>query len=114
MNARAAAARRTIRQRSAATRLTASLNRGRSLTTHVLATGADHNTAKGVANGLRAVAKRLHVEPVKVTRTRRTVDGREDRTRRVGHYTRAQVLVLAAAYKPRKPAYVAARLALAA
>jgi hypothetical protein len=61
--------------------------------------------AQGVASGLRTVAKRLGVEPVKVKRTHRTAQGRADRLHRVGHYSRAQVLTLAAAYRPRKPEY---------
>lgn len=114
MNAKARAARQTIKTRSAQTRLTASLNRGRSLATHLLAAGIDPATAKGVANGLRSVAKRLHVEPVRTTRTRRTLNGRDGHGHRVQHFTTAQVTVLVAAYKPRKPAFVAARLTLCA
>ena len=114
MNARSIKARRTIRERSAATRLTASLNRGRSLATHLLAAGIDADTAKGVANGLRSVAKRLHITPVRVTRTRRTLHGRDGHGHRVQHFTTAQVRLLAANYKARKPEYRAATYKLAA
>lgn len=114
MNARSTKARRTIRERSAATRLTASLARGRSLATHVLAAGVDAETAKGVANGLRSVAKRLHVEPVRITRTRRTLAGRDGHGHRVQHFTTTQVRVLLANYAPRKPEYRAAAYRLAA
>jgi hypothetical protein len=114
MNDRSTKARRTIRERSAATRLTASLRRGRALATHLLAAGIDTETAKGVANGLRSVAKRLHVAPVRMTRTPRTLDGRDGHSRRVGHYTSGQVHLLLIAYKPRRAEYVAAKnLALA-
>jgi hypothetical protein len=114
MNARSTAARRTIRERSIATRLTASLRRGRSLATHALAAGLDNETAKGIANGLRSVAKRLHITPVRMTRTPRTLDGRDGRSRKVGHYTSAQVRLLVANYKPRKPALIVAAYRLAA
>jgi hypothetical protein len=114
VNAKARAARQTIKTRSAQTRLTASLRRGRALATHLLAAGIDTETAKGVANGLRSVAKRLHVAPVRMTRTPRTLDGRDGHSRRVGHYTSGQVHLLLIAYQPKKPAYVAAKnLALA-
>lgn len=109
MNAAARTARATLRERSAATRLTASLNRGRSLATHVLAAGIDPETAKGVANGLRSVAKRLHVGPVRTTRTPRTLDGRDGHGRRVGHYTTPQVQLLLVSYAPRKAEYRDAR-----
>lgn len=114
MNANARTARRTVKQRSAQTRLTASLNRGRSLATHLLAAGVDADTAKGVANGLRSVAKRLHLEPVRVTRTRRTLNGRDGHGHRVQHFTTTQVRLLVAAYKPRKAEYRAATYKLAA
>lgn len=112
MNQRSRTARRIIRERAAATRLVNSLRRGRSLTTHVLAAGVDAATAAGVASGLRSVAKRLGVQPVKVGRTHRNAN----RLRKSHHYTPAQVVVLRAAYRPRKAEYVAAvaQMALAA
>lgn len=113
MNARSIKARRTIRERSAQTRLTASLNRGRALATHLLAAGIDADTAKGVANGLRSVAKRLHITPVRVTRTRRTLNGRDGHGHRVQHFTTGQVRLLVAAYKPRKAEFKAATFRLA-
>ncbi|MDX3298627.1 hypothetical protein PV569_33740 [Streptomyces scabiei] len=108
MNNNSRTARRIIRERSAATRLTASLNRGRALATHAIAAGVDAETAEGVANGLRSVAKRLGVTPVKVTRTHHTIAGRANRLRVVKHYTAAQVATLRAAYRPRKAEYKAA------
>ena len=106
-------ARATVKSRSAHTRLTASLRRGRSLATHVIAAGVDIADVPGVVNGLRTVAKRLHVEPVKTSRTHRTVAG-AGRMRRVGHYTAAQVQLLLTAYRPRKAEYIAAAHQLAA
>ncbi|MER7487982.1 hypothetical protein ABTY20_19150 [Streptomyces sp. NPDC126497] len=100
--------RRTVRERAAATRFARSLRRGRSLATHAVAAGVDAETAAGVANGLRSVAKRLGVQPVKVARTHRTTDGRADRLRKVNHFTAAQVQELLRAYKPRKAEFKAA------
>jgi hypothetical protein len=104
VKAAARTARRTIRTRSAATRLTASLNRGRSIATHVLAAGVDAEAVAGVVNGLRSVAKRLHVEPVKVTRTPRTIRGRDGHGHRCGHYTAAQIQLLVSASSPARRA----------
>lgn len=102
--------RRIVRQRAAANRTVASLRRGRSLATHLLVAGvADAETVKGAASGLRTVAKRIGVEPVKVVRSHRTVDGKQSRTRATHHYTTAQVARIAAAYKPRKATYRDAR-----
>lgn len=108
--------RATLRQRAAATRLVASVRRRpRSLATHALAAGIDRDTAAGVATALRTVAKRLGIEAAATARTRRTVrGGRARQTHTVYRFTRAQVACLVAAYRPRKPAYVAAALALAA
>jgi len=97
--------RRIIAERSAATRFARSLVKGRSLATHAVAAGVDAETAAGVANGLRSVAKRLGMAPAKVDRTHRTTAGRSDRLRKVNHFTAAQVQVLLRNYKPRKSAY---------
>lgn len=96
--------RRIVAERAAATRFTRSLNhRGRALATHAIAAGVeDAETIEGVANGLRSVAKRLGVKPVKVVRRHRTVRGRENRTKVTYHYTTAQVGVLLRNYKPRR------------
>lgn len=105
--------RRIVRDRAAASRFTASLRKGRSLATHVVAAGvANPETVKGVANGLRSVAKRIGVEPAKVARTHRTTDGRSSRLRKVNHYTAAQVARIVAAYNPRKQEYKAALVML--
>lgn len=100
--------RRIIAERTAARRFTRSLLKGRSLATHAVAAGVDAETAAGVANGLRSVAKRLGMEPAKVARTHRTTAGRSDRLRKVNHFTAAQVSVLLRNYKPRKAEYKAA------
>jgi hypothetical protein len=106
---------RTVRERAAATRFARSLHRGRALATHLIAAGVeDAETVKGTVSGLRTVAKRLGVTPVKVTRAHRTVDGKAGRTQRTHHYTTAQVLRIAEAYKPRKAEYRAARVLLLA
>lgn len=100
--------RRIIRDRAAATRFTRSLAKGRSLATHAVAAGVDAETAAGVANGLRSVAKRLGMAPAKVDRTHRTTAGRSDRLRKVNHYSATQVGVLLRSYKPRKAEFKAA------
>ena len=100
--------RRIVAERSAATRFSRSLHRGRSLATHAIAAGVEAETAAGVANGLRSVAKRLGIAPVKVARTHRTTEGRAARLRKVNHFTAAQVDVLLRNYKPRKAEYKAA------
>lgn len=110
-------ARRTLRQRSAATRFNASLKRGRSLATHMIAAEIDPDTAKGMAVALRGVAKRTGMKPAKIARTRNTVDGkggRKARLRIVNHFTAVQVQTLLDSYKPRKAEYKAAKLALVA
>ncbi|MFG3287315.1 hypothetical protein ACGF3G_00635 [Streptomyces sp. NPDC048179] len=107
--------RNVTRERAAATRLAASIRRGRarSIATHAIAAGIPAETAKGVAGGLRTVAKRLGVQPVRVVNNRRN-DRNPGEVRH--HYTPAQVAVLRANYKPRKAEYVdaVARMALAA
>lgn len=122
-------ARRTLRQRSAHTRFNASLQRGRSLATHMIAAEIDPETAKGMVIALRGVAKRTGLKPAKITRTRNTVDGkggrmarlsgragdparREAKSHLVYHFTATQVHALLNTYKPRKAVYVAAKKAL--
>jgi hypothetical protein len=117
MNARTRQARRIVRQRSQATRLTSSLKRGRAMATHMIAAGFDEDTVKGMATALKGVARRIGMEPAKRVLTRNTVDGkggRKAKLRRVGHWTAAQVQTLLSAYKPRKAEYKAAKLTLAA
>ncbi|MFE7856056.1 hypothetical protein [Streptomyces sp. NPDC057403] len=108
--------RATLRARSASTRLAASCRRRpRSLATVALAAGVDRDTAAGVAGGLRSVAKRCNVAPAQTARTRRTVaGGRAHRTHSVSRYSLRQVATLTAAYRPRKPEFVAAVALIAA
>ncbi|GHF57930.1 hypothetical protein GCM10018783_29130 [Streptomyces griseosporeus] len=74
-----------------------------------IAAGVAKDTATGVVNGLRSVAKRLGVAPAATARTRRTVaGGRAHRTHSVTRWTLDQVARLVAAYRPRKAEYVAA------
>jgi hypothetical protein len=101
MNKNTAKARRVLRERTAANRLTSSLKRGRALKTHAIAVGIAGKVADGIADGLRSVAKRLGVKPVKVTRTHRSAD----RLRKAYHYTPEQVARLRVAYRPRKAEY---------
>ncbi|MFK0125580.1 hypothetical protein ACIQSP_19975 [Streptomyces nigra] len=110
------ALRATLRRRAAATRLAASCRRRpRSLATVAIAAGVAKDTAAGIANGLRSVAKRLSLAPAQTARTRRTVaGGRARKTRSVTHWTLQQVARLVAAYRPRKAEYVAATALIAA
>lgn len=89
--------------------------RPRSLATVAIAAGVTKDTAPGVANGLRSVAKRLSLTPAEQATTRRTVaGGRARQTRPVARYTLGQVGTLLSAYKPRKPEYVHAVSLIAA
>ncbi|WP_086560126.1 hypothetical protein [Streptomyces africanus] len=102
--------RATLRRRAAETRLVSSVRRRpRSLATVAIAAGVDRDTARGTANGLRSVAKRLGVAPAQTARTRRTVTGgRAHRSHGVSRFTLGQVRILIRAYRPRKPEYKAA------
>jgi hypothetical protein len=108
--------RATVRHRAAANRLAASVRRRpRSLATHLIAAGVDRTTAAGAASGMRSVAKRLGLTPAETGRTHRTLQGGRSRTtHNVHRFTAAQVATIAAAYRPRKPEYKAAILAVAA
>jgi DNA-binding SARP family transcriptional activator len=80
-----------------------------------IAAGVDRTTAAGCANGLRAAANRLGIDPAAVARTRRTVrGGRSHQTHNVYRFTLGQVRILVRAYRPRKPEYVAAVARIAA
>lgn len=104
------ALRTVLRTRAAGNRLASSCHRRpRSLATVALAAGVAKDTAAGVANGLRSVAKRIGLTPAATARTRRTVaGGRARKTRSVAHYTLTQIARLVAAYRPRKAEYIAA------
>ncbi|GBQ04369.1 hypothetical protein SSP531S_58630 [Streptomyces spongiicola] len=107
-NRAASAERRAVARAARRVRTTA-----RSLATHIIATGADATTVKGVASALRTAAKKAGIKGTR-TRTRRTVDGFRGRAVTAYRYTRAQVAQIAAAYKPRKAEYKAIRAALLA
>jgi hypothetical protein len=112
MNARSRAARAEIRRMTRTQRAASRIARrgNGSLATYVIAVGLSPSEARTVASSLRKTAARLGVEGT----TCRVHAGRRMRT--ATRYTPGQVTVIAAAYRPRKPAYVAAknRLALAA
>lgn len=81
-----------------------------SLATHVIATGIGPREARSVAGTLRKKAAELGITGVEA----RVHAGRRMRT--THRYTIAEVGVIAAAYRPRKPAYklAAARMTRAA
>ncbi|MEU0429756.1 hypothetical protein ABZ235_40555 [Streptomyces canus] len=107
----ASAARREVARAARRVRHTA-----RSLTTHVIATGADRATAKGVVKALQGVAKTARTNGLKGKRARirRTAQGFKRHAVTAYRYTRAQVAQIAAQYKPRKAEYKAVRAALIA
>lgn len=107
MNKNTAAARRVLRDRIRAHRTATAVRRGRgrALATHAIVAGVSTETAKGVAGGLRSVAKRLGIKAVRVVSLRRS----DNHPGKVRHqYTAAQVATLRANYKPRKAEYKAA------
>lgn len=112
MNAATRTARQTLRNRTRTNHATTRITRrgNASLTTHAIAAGLTPREARTVAGSLRSTAKKLAITGTE----HRVHAGRRMRT--THRYTPAQVAALAAAYKPRKPAYrlAAARLALAA
>lgn len=120
-----ATARRVLRDRTRANRAAAAERRAiaraarrvrtapRSLTTHVIATGADAATVKGVTTALRSAAKKAGVKGRRA-RIRRSFNGARNVVKTVYRYTREQVREIAAAYKPRKAEYKAVRAALLA
>ncbi|MFI9078730.1 hypothetical protein ACIGW8_20015 [Streptomyces sioyaensis] len=119
------AARRVLRDRVRANRAASAERRAaahaarrvrtgaRSLTTHVIATGADSATVKGVVEALRTAAKNAGVKGRRA-RIRRSFDGARNVVKTVYRYTRAQVAQIAAQYKPRKAEYKGVRAALIA
>ncbi|WP_371605014.1 hypothetical protein OG345_42105 (plasmid) [Streptomyces sp. NBC_01220] len=125
-NARRAAAvlrdrTRTNRAATAARRSIATAARrvrtgSRSLATHVIATGADAATVKGVVKALQTAAKAARANGLKGKRARirRSFTGAGHTVKTVYRYTREQVAQIAAQYKPRKAEYKAVRAALLA
>ncbi|MFK0279475.1 hypothetical protein ACIQVL_03240 [Streptomyces sp. NPDC090499] len=107
-NRTASAARREVARAARRVRTTA-----RSLATHVIATGADRETVKGVVKALRTAAKNAGIKGRRA-RIRRTAQGFKRHAVTAYRYTRAQVAQIAAAYKPRKAEYKTVRAALIA
>jgi hypothetical protein len=105
VNAAARTARRTLKARSTTTRAAARITRNgaASLTTYGLSTGLDIRAARSMAGSLRTNAKKANV----TGRTVRVHAGRHMRDCAV--YTPAAVVLICAAYKPRKPAFKTAR-----
>lgn len=104
--------RATLKARQTANRAAARIRRRGTgtLAAHAMAQGLSHRDATSVAGTLRKVAAKLGI----LGTAGRAHAGRHMRA--CFRFSRAQVAVIAANYKARKPAYktVAARLALAA
>lgn len=107
-NRAASAARREVARAARRIRTTA-----RSLATHVIATGADRETVKGVVKALRTAAKNAGIKG-RPARIRRTAQGFKKHAVTAYRYTRAQVAQIAEKYKPRKAEYKTVRAALLA
>ncbi|MFP3991047.1 hypothetical protein U9R90_26975 [Streptomyces sp. E11-3] len=111
---RARTNREASRARRAATTAARRVRTGpRSLTTHIIATGAPLNVVTGAAAALRTQARKAGIQG-RAARIRRTINGRARHAVTVYRYTAEQVAQIVAAYKPRKPEYKAIRAALAA
>jgi hypothetical protein len=109
MNAASRKARQILRDRRRA-------NAKRTIATHVAKTTTDTATVKGVTAALRKTARELRKAGRLGKVQTRTEHVTADRVGPVYRYTAAQIALIAASYKPRKPEYraVATRLALAA
>lgn len=104
MNAKAIAARQTLRHRAATTRAQASIaRRGEaSLTTYAASAGLPIKAARSVAGSLRKAAARLHL-----TGTQHRVHA-AGRMRTSTRYSPADVLLMLLSYRPRLAQYRAA------
>ncbi|MFE3139695.1 hypothetical protein [Streptomyces scopuliridis] len=111
---RARANRAETRARRAAATAARRVHTGpRSLTTHIIATGAPLNVVAGAADALRTQARKAGVRG-RAARIRRTLNGRARRVVTVYRYTAEQVALIVANYKPRKAEYKVIRAALVA
>ncbi|CAL9326726.1 hypothetical protein [Streptomyces sp. SudanB91_2054] len=122
------AARRVLRDRARANRAAAAQRRAvaraarrvrtgaRSIATHVIATGADAATVKGIVKALQTTANKARANGVKGKRARirRSFNGARNVVKTVYRYTREQIAQIAAQYKPRKAEYKTVRAALIA
>jgi hypothetical protein len=103
--------RQVVKARRATTRAQARIRRGpATLATHAIAAGLGVREARTVASSLRKAAAKLGVVG------QAGVAYRKGQARACVRWTRAQVAVLALAYRPRRDLYkqAAARLSLAA
>lgn len=105
MLASARTARRTLRDRTRTNRAAARIRRQGTacLTTHAIATGLTPGQARTVAGSLRRNAQKLGITGT----AHRVHAGR--RMRDCTRWTARQVAAAAATYRPRIPAYIAAR-----
>ncbi|MGG2460182.1 hypothetical protein ACO0M4_10230 [Streptomyces sp. RGM 3693] len=85
----------------------------RSLTTHVIATGADRDLIQGAVSSLRYQVRKTGIKG-RLVRIRRTFFRKSRFTIVAARFTREQVAQLAASWAPRKPEYKAVRAALIA
>jgi len=100
----------TLTDRRRAALLDTTRRRPRSIGTYLLAAGIREDAIPALSQGLRNAAKRLEVTPSAKGRTSRQIAAQPHRTpsRDVSRWTRIQLRTLIPAYKPRKPAYIAA------
>ena len=81
----------------------------RSIATHALPAGVAPETAKGIASALGSVAKRTKTKATRTNRSRRTLAGWGRTVRTTRRYSRAKIVQLLEAYKPRKAEFREAR-----
>lgn len=115
MNAKARTARQIVNARRAAAK--AAKKGLHTLASHARKAGLDAELATSVAGALRAKAKSLGVEGVKVRMTRRAeVAGRITSVpvKNARKFTKAQFAAIVAKYAPRVAKYVAAKAVLLA
>ncbi|MFG2141908.1 hypothetical protein [Streptomyces sp. NPDC048650] len=111
---RARANREAARARRVATTAARRVRTGpRSLTTHVIATGAPLDVVSGATDALRIQARKAGIRG-RAARIRRTLNGHARRVVTVYRYTAEQVAQIVANYKPRKAEYKVIRAALVA
>lgn len=79
------------------------------LKSHCLAAGLTDELAGGVAGALRSKAKATGVTGCAAVMVRKAADGQVRFVKNARRYDAVQFAVLAAAYAPRAPKYVAAR-----
>ncbi len=110
MNSKARTARQTLRNRIATTHAKARIARKglATLATYATAAGLGRKEAASVAGSLRTNAKKLGINGAA------GVAFRKGMRRVCSRFTPAQIHTVAAAYRPRKSTYIAARAALLA